>query len=159
MFAADAQTILLNWPVRGRRGTVPLLHMSTVHNGTQFVVASTVDYDPDISVEEVDAAMEACGDFLLPRSMRQHARLWSEREYRDAIIRGLPSFFAPEDLAAGGRFKLPGKGARVRGDAFMLAHIMLVKKMIGRDLRRANFCIDLDSGLAAAFCALSVDMV
>ncbi|SEN97954.1 hypothetical protein SAMN05216227_103638 [Pseudorhodobacter antarcticus] len=31
-FATDAQTILLNWPVRGRRGTVPLLHMSTVGN-------------------------------------------------------------------------------------------------------------------------------
>ncbi|WP_157767287.1 hypothetical protein [Paracoccus yeei] len=48
LFATDAQTILLNWPVRGRRGTLPLLHMSTVHNGTQFVVASTVDYDPDV---------------------------------------------------------------------------------------------------------------
>jgi hypothetical protein len=59
VFATDAQTILLNWPVRGRRGTIPLLHMSTVHNGTQFIVASTVDYDPDTSVEEVDAAMEA----------------------------------------------------------------------------------------------------
>jgi len=159
VFATDAQTILLNWPVRGRRGTVPLLHMSTVHNGTQFVVASTIDYDPGTSVEAVDAAMEACGDFLLPRSMRRHARLWSEREYRDAIIRGLPSFFGPEDRAAGGRFSLPGNGARVRGDAFMYAHIMLVRKMIGRDLRRANFCIDSDSGLAAAFCALSVDMV
>ena len=59
-----AQTILLNWPVRGRRGTVPLLHMSTVHNGSQFVVASTVDYDPEVSVGEVDNAMEKCGDFL-----------------------------------------------------------------------------------------------
>lgn len=159
VFATDAQTILLNWPVRGRRGTVPLLHMSTVHKGSQFVVASTVDYDPDVSVEEVDKAMESCGDFLRPRSMRQHARLWSEREYRDAVMRGLPGFFGPEDMAAGGRLKLPGKGARVRGDAFMYAHIMLVRKMIGSEFRSAHFCVDADSGLAAAFCALSVDMV
>lgn len=47
LFATDAQTILLNWPVRGRRGTVPLMHMSTVHNGTQCVIASTVDDHPD----------------------------------------------------------------------------------------------------------------
>ena len=130
VLATDAQTILLNWPVRGRRGTVPLLHMSTVHKGSQFVVASTVDYDPDVSVEDVDKAMESCGDFFKPRSMRQHARLWSEREYRDAVMRGLPGFFGPEDMASGGRLKLPGKGARVCGDAFMYAHIMLVRSVM-----------------------------
>lgn len=113
IFATDAQTILLNWPVRGRRGTVPLLHMSTVHSGTQFIVASTVDYDPEVSVEDVDAAMESCGDFLLPRSMRRHARLWSEREYLDAVLRGLPGSFSTDDPTAGGKMKLPGKGARV----------------------------------------------
>lgn len=159
IFATDAQTILLNWPVRGRRGTVPLLHMSTVHNGSQFVVVSTVDYDPEVSVGEVDNAMEKCGDFLKPRSMRQNARLWSEREYRDAVMRGLPGFFGPEDMASGGRLKLPGKGARVRGDAFMYAHVMLVRKMIGSEFSSAHFCLDADSGLAAAFCALSVDLV
>lgn len=104
---------------------MPLLHMSTVHKGSQFVVASTVDYDPDVSVEDVDKVMESCGDFLKPRSMRQNARLWSEREYRDAVMRGLPGFFGPEDMASGGRLKLPGKGSRVRGDAFMYAHVML----------------------------------
>lgn len=136
-----------------------MVHMSTVHGGTQFVVASTVDYDPDFSAEEVDQNMEACGDFLLPRAMRRHARLWSEREYRDAVLRGLPGFFGPEYMAAGGRLKLPGKGARVRGDAIMYAHIMLVRKMIGTEFLSAHFCLDSDSGLAAAFCALSVDMV
>lgn len=159
VFATDAQTILLNWPVRGRRGTVPLVHMSTVHSGTQFVVASTVDYDPDVSAEEVDREMEACGDFLLPRAMRRHARLWSEREYRDAVLRGLPGFFGSDDMAVGGRLKLPGKGARVRSDAFMYAHIMLVRKMTGSRFRRASFCVDADSGLSAAFCALSVEMI
>lgn len=159
VFATDAQTILLNWPVRGRRGTVPLVHMSTVHNGSQFVVASTVDYDPGVAAEDVDREMEACGDFLLPRAMRRHARLWSEREYRDAVLRGLPGFFGSEDLAAGGRLKLPGKGARVRSDAFMYAHIMLLRKMTGNSFRRASFCMDADSGLSAAFCALSVELI
>lgn len=158
-FATDAQTILLNWPVRGRRGTVPLLQMSTVHAASQFVVASTVDYDPDVAVEDVDEAMFRCGDFLLPRAMRRHARLWSEREYMDAMLRSLPGFFNAEDPMTGGKMKLPGKGSRVRNDAFMYAHVMLVRKLTGQGLRQANYSVDADSGLAAAFCAINVDMV
>ncbi len=30
-FATDAQTIMVNWPAKSRRGTIPLLHMATVH--------------------------------------------------------------------------------------------------------------------------------
>ena len=158
-FATDTQTILLNWPVKGRRGTVPLLHMSTVHGGTQFVVASTVDYDPDVAPGDVEERMLSCGDFELPRSMRRHARLWSEREHLSSAMRALQGFCGPEDLATGGMLELPGKGSRIRGDAFQHAHVMLVRKMIGTGLRVANFCVDRDSGLAAAFCALSVVMV
>lgn len=154
-FATDAQTLMVNWPAKSRRGTIPLLHMATVHQGTQFVVAATVDYDPSMSADEVDRQMEACGDFGLPRSMRKHARLWSAREYRNAIMRGLPGIFAPEDIATGGQFRLPGRGARVRGDAFMYAHMMLVRKLVGRDGRRNTLCIDAEAGLAAAIAALS----
>lgn len=159
VFATDAQTILLNWPVKGHRATVPLLHMSTVHNGTQFVVASTVDHDPDVPPGRVDEDMRRCGDFDLPRSMRRHARLWSESEYRDSVKRGLPGYLSAEDVSAGGMFALPGKGSRVRGDVFQHAHVMLVRKMIGPDLRVANFCVDRDSGLAGAFCALSHGLI
>lgn len=158
-FATDAQTILLNWPVKGRRGTVPLVDMSTVHNGSQFVVASAVDSNPGVAAQDVDREMKACGDFLLPRAMRRHARLWSDREYRDSVLRGLPGFFGSEDLAAGGRLKLPGQSARVQGNAFMYAHVMLLKKMAGNSFRRASFCMDSDSSLSAAFCALSVELI
>jgi hypothetical protein len=123
------------------------------------VVASTVDYDPDVAVEDVDEAMFRCGDFLLPRAMRKHARLWSDREYMDAMLRSLPGFFNTEDPMTGGKMKLPGKGSRVRNDAFMYAHVMLVRKLTGQRLRRANYSVDADSGLAAAFCAVNVDMV
>jgi hypothetical protein len=85
-FSTDAQTILVNWPVRNRRGTVPLLHMATVHKSSQFVVAATIDI-------------------------------------------------------------------------FHYAHMMLVKKLIGRSYRVANFCVDAESGLANAIAALSVDEV
>lgn len=49
---------------------------------------------------------------------------------------------------------LPGKGARVRADAAMYAHLMLVRRKIGDRFRRANFCVDADAGFAMALCAL-----
>lgn len=77
----------------------------------------------------------------------------------DAMLRSLPGFFNAEDPMTGGKMKLPGKGARVRNDAFMYAHMMLVRKLTGQGLRQANYSVDADSGLAAAFCAINVDMV
>lgn len=158
-FATDAQMILVNWPVKSQRGTVPLLHMATVHRSSQFVVASTVDHDPDVDPDDLEAAMTAAGDFAKPRSMRDHARLWPASEYQAAVMRQLPNIFTQEDLAAGGRFNLPGRGSRVRGDVFHYAHMMLVKKLIGRSYRTANFCIDAEAGLANAVAAISVPEV
>lgn len=158
-FATDIQTILVNWPVKSRRGTVPLLHMATVHKFSQFVVAATVDFDPDVSPDEVEKMMTEAGDFRLPRSMRKHARLWARSEYQDTLMRSQNSRFSKDDIATAGRLELPGRGSRLRGDAFMFAHMMLVKKLIGEQFRRANYCIDAEAGLAAYVCALNVDLV
>lgn len=155
-FATDIQTILVNWPVKNRRGTIPLLHMATVHKFSQFVVASTVDYDPSISPEQIEEMMRSCGDFDLNRSMRRHARLWAATEYQNSLLRVQGKLFSKEDLATAGPLQLPGSGCRVRGDAFIYAHMMLVKKLIGNQFRTANYCIDDEAGLSVAICALNV---
>ena len=49
---------------------------------------------------------------------------------------------------AGNAFDLPGSGARVRGDIFQAAHMMLVKKLVGKDFRELLLCVDGDTGLA-----------
>ncbi|MFX4300323.1 hypothetical protein [Pseudosulfitobacter pseudonitzschiae] len=153
-FATDAQVILVNWPVKRRRGTIPLLHMATVHQGSQFVVAATVDYDPSVSPGRLDEEMIRSGDFALPRSMRQQARLWSAREYESGLMRMNRAIFSEDDLAVGGQWRLPGTGSRVRTDIFMHAHMMLVKKLLGQDFDRALFCLDAEAGLAAATSAI-----
>ncbi len=158
-FATDIQTILVNWPVKKRRGTIPLLHRATVHKYSQFVVASTVDYDPAVDPRDLQEAMEQCGDFEINRSMRKHARLWSYKEYSQSLARQMLLGHSIDDLAVGGELKLPGHGTRVRGDAFQYAHMMLVKKLIGQQFNVANYCLDAESGLAAAICALNVDLV
>ncbi len=158
-FSTDIQTILVNWPVKQRRGTIPLLHMATVHKFSQFVVASTVDYDAAISPEDLESAMANCGDFGLPRSMRRHARLWAASEYQDSLMRSQGARFSKDDIATAGKLRLPGHGSRVRGDAFKFAHMMLVKKLIGDRFKTANYCLDDEAGLAAAVCALNVEAI
>ncbi|MBT2131007.1 hypothetical protein [Aliiroseovarius lamellibrachiae] len=158
-FTTDIQTILVNWPVKKRRGTIPLLHMATVHKFSQFVVAATVDYDASISPEDLESAMEGCGDFDLPRSMRKHARLWSATEYQGSLMRSQGVRFSKDDIATAGKLLLPGHGSRVRGDAFKFAHMMHVKKLIGERFKTANYCLDDEAGLAAAVCALNVENI
>ena len=90
---------MVNWPAKKRRRTIPLLHMATVHQGSQFVVAATIDCDPAISARQVDKNRESSGEFALPRSMRQQARLRSAGEYEAAMQRLNPGVFSKDDLA------------------------------------------------------------
>ena len=62
VFTTDVQTFLINWPVKSRRGTIPMLHTATVHKGSQIVVAATMDYDPDVGPRELQERMEAIGE-------------------------------------------------------------------------------------------------
>jgi len=158
-FATDIQTILVNWPVKNRRGTIPLLHMVTVHKFSQFVVAATVDYDASVAPDDLEQEMNDCGDFILARSMRRHGRLWAASEYQDSLIRTQGGLLSEDDLAVAGALRLPGHGSRVRGDAFKFAHMMLVKKLVGDQMARANYCLDDEAGLAAAVCALNVELI
>ena len=158
-FSTDIQTVLVNWPVKKKRGTIPLLHMATVHKFSQFVVAATVDFDAEVSPEDLERRMELCGDFSLPRSMRRHARLWSVSEYQSSLMRSQGARFSKDDIATAGKLRLPGHGSRVRGDAFHYAHMMLVKKLVGNRFQTANYCLDDEAGLAAAVCSLNVEEI
>lgn len=155
--STDVQTLLVNWPVKNKRGTIPLLHMATVERWSQFVVAATIDYDPDVHPADVEKQFVAAGDAKKTRPMRTHARLWPLSEYKDSLLRGLAGHFTKEDRAVGGELRLPGTGSRVRGDVFSYAHMMLVRKLVGKEFRRCTFVIDAEAGLGNAVAALAVD--
>ncbi|WP_417249905.1 hypothetical protein [Celeribacter sp.] len=156
-FATDAQVIHVNWQVRSRRGSVPMIHTATVHQGSQYVVSSTMDYDPDVQPEDLDEWMAVNGDFTLPRSMRKQARLWSHREYAESVARYNNDIISEDDLMVGGDLQLPGVGSRVRTDIAAYAHLMQVKKRVGKWYRSATYCLDMDSVLGAAASAIWVD--
>lgn len=139
--AMDTQVILVNWPVKKRHGAILLLHMATVHEFSQFVVAATVDLDEGTTPEAMEEAMEQRGSFALPRSMRPHARLWAHFGHQDLLLRSQPGLLSKDDLASAGRLRLPGRGCHVRGDAFRFAQMMMVKKFVGEQCKRLHGCL------------------
>ncbi|WP_176715478.1 hypothetical protein [Thioclava sp. SK-1] len=108
-----------------------MIHTATIHQGSQYVISSTMDYDPLVQPQELDDWMAANGDFYLRRSMRKQARLWSQREYNESVTRYNHDIFSEDDLMVGGDLKLPGVGCRVRTDMAAYAHLMQVKKLVG----------------------------
>jgi len=74
-------------------------------------------------------------------------------------MRSKQDIFTPQDIAIGGKYKLPGSGSRFRGDVFQYAHMMLVKRLIGTEYITANFCIDMEAGLARGMAALCSDEI
>ncbi|MEP2182867.1 hypothetical protein [Roseibium sp.] len=101
--------------------------------------------------------MTASGDFLLPRSMRKQARLWSHREYTESAARHNQEIFSKDDVMVGGDLQLPGGGSRVRTDVAAYAHLMQVKKLVGDWHQNATYCLDMDGVLGAAASAIWMD--
>lgn len=148
--STDVQMILANWRHRDHIATVPIYHAVSVEAESGNALAATTDYDPGMDPEEVEIEMTFAGDFALPRAWRKMARVWPLSEYRDSLARGSTNqpLLAEEEARMSNHYELPGHGARIRGDIFQTAHMMLVKKLIGPDFRELLFCIDGDMGLA-----------
>lgn len=145
----DVQTILANWRHAHRVLNVPVHHAVTVDKQSGYVIAATTDFDPETNAVDIEREMYQVDDFYLPRAWRLHGRVWAFDEYRDSVLRGVKNLLTKEEkVLSGNSFDLPGEGARVRGDIFQAAHIMMVKNLIGSDYRQLLLCVDGDSGLA-----------
>ncbi|WP_276717026.1 hypothetical protein [Pseudooceanicola nitratireducens] len=149
VLSTDVQAILANWRHAKRILNVPIHHAVTVERDTGYVVAATTDYDAVEDPVEIEREMHRLGDFADPRAWRRHGRVWAYDEYRDSLVRGIQSLLSEEKKAfSSNTFDIPGKGARVRGDIFQAAHVMLVKKLIGSGYDQLLHCVDGDKGLA-----------
>lgn len=160
VLATDVQTILANWRHASRVLNVPIHHAVTVERDTGYVVATTTDFDITTDSIEIEREMMMVNDFHLPRAWRLHGRVWAYDEYRQSMLRGVQSLLSEEEkLLSSNTFDLPGVGSRVRGDIFQVAHVMMVKKLIGSEYRQLLHCVDGDSGLAKLSASLFAEDV
>lgn len=157
----DIQILKLNWSDRGVRVQVDVRHIVTVHRPTGFVIASTVDIDPDILPHAVEELADALGERKLPRSMRENARIWFPSEYLDFVRhrhQTLTKDYTPDELREANT-KLLLRVGRVHQDIADFAHVMLVKHKIGDLFPHIFISVDRDAGLARAYCAVFKDEV
>ena len=160
VLCTDVQTILANWRHASRVLNVPIHHAVTVERDTGYIVAATTDFDPEVDSIEIEREMMTIDDFLLPRAWRLNGRVWAYDEYKQSILKGVQGQLSPEERKlASNTFDIPGSGARIRGDIFQIAHVMMVKKLVGSEYRQILHCIDGDGGLAKLSASLFAEDV
>ena len=62
-FATDSQSLTLNWPTRRKRTPVFVQHLATAHARSGFVMEASLQFDPAVSMDAIEAHMAASGDF------------------------------------------------------------------------------------------------
>lgn len=154
--AMDTQILMLNWSDKGVRKQVEVRHNCTVERDTGFVIAATTDIDPNISPYVEEELAQIRGERMLPKSMRENARIWFASEYVD-YIRKRHNSLRSEPHQAEERLSdksLLMRCGRVYQDVADYAHILLVKSKLGNTFQHLNVTTDQDAGLYQAYCAI-----
>ncbi len=102
------QTLALNRPHKRTRAMVAVQHLCTAHTGSGYVIAASLQVDPDAEPASIEAAMVAAGTLVLPRAYRKNGRIWSASEFEaclDSLLKqrgkvaSTPEFEQTEQLA------------------------------------------------------------
>ena len=160
VLCTDVQRITANWRHASRVLNVPILHAVTVDAASGYVVAPTMDYDPDTEPGDADRLMASVRDDALPRAWRRYGRVWGYDDYRRSLVAGASMTLTPEErFLSDNAFDIPGRGARVRADLFQAAHMMRLRRLTGTRWTRLLHCIEGDTGLAKMTCLFNAEAI
>jgi transposase-like protein len=151
----DAQTIIVNWDSKKRRLSVPIANLVSMHNESQYALFSSSNYDAGVNAWELQEEMIGSGDILKPRSMRDEARIFIPEDYLKCLRGEEPiiEHWITSD------YQLPYLGGRVHEDVQYYAHVMMLKKKLGKKWNTLNFCLDRELSLANIINAIFRDGV
>lgn len=154
-FATESQTLSINWPTRRERTPVMVQHLCTAHARSGYIMEAAIQFDPSLTLQEVESKMQAVGDFAQPQAFRENARLWSKAEFEEYLQRlKRTRAITNTDL-----YQLPHTGALVRYDILQFAHARRLRAMLSATDAPLVLVIDDDRGLRAAFAAAFVEEV
>lgn len=153
--ATDMQDYMVNWPTKSLRKTVQFRAIASSCLDTGYVLACHPQIDTRYNTNEIQAAVEKCGDLDRKPAFRDYARVWNHEDYATAL-QLKPGTFGPvrEDQDAPEHMtderQLPEQGAMVHIDYLMFGHFMYLNALLGRKTKRVHFSLDADPGLANA---------
>ncbi|MDW3684403.1 hypothetical protein RA280_22145 [Cupriavidus sp. CV2] len=181
--AVDRQSYVVNWSERKDKRNVVLNALGSADLDTGYVFGMHLNFDSEVSAEEVSVLAAALGDFSASPPFRRHARLWLEPDYaratdaaakrsarkrsasgdlsadieavyRDAETR--EDIESPELITAGVKF--PNSGMQVRSEYTLYGHFFLLRELF-RGVDKVRFYLDQESGIRAACLAAFEDEV
>lgn len=155
-FTTDSQSLFINWPTKRKRTPVLVQHLCTAHERSGFVVAASIQFDPDVDMKKVQAEMLADGDFEKPLAFRNQSRVWSQAEF-DAHIAAIQKLSPPDAIPE--LYQLPHKGALVRSDILHFAHALLLRDIIGDSPGRFMFVLDAEDSIRLAITSAMADLI
>lgn len=146
-FATGSQSLTLNWPTRRQRTPVVVQHLATAHARSGFVMEAALQFDPAVSMDEIEKRMAAAGEHALLRCFRQQGRVWSKTEFEGCLRKQRARrLIQKTDL-----YRLPHTGALVRSDILQFAHGTRLREMLADHAGTMMFVLDGDPALRAAF--------
>lgn len=168
--ATDRQDYAINWSFRKDKRNVVLHAVGTADQDTGYVFGMHLNFDYSLDTAAAEAAAVACGDYAEAYPHRQHARLWLQGDYREAIAKS-PKPKKPkasleaeidgvydevsdrDDVEA---FESPTKeeqlpltGMQVHAEYSLYGHFFFLKRLLP-GVEKFRFYLDQDSGMRAA---------
>lgn len=175
--AVDRQALMVNWVTRKDRRNTQLLSCGSADLETGYVFGIHLNYDPDLSTDEVLADMPRYGDNKRTLPFRRYARVWLPQDFEDAARRAVGRKLATAATAEGleeaieatyadavsrdnieagdgpqPSTRVPVRGMQIHEQVSMNAHIQFVTRLL-RGAEKLRFFVDQESGLRAAILA------
>ena len=162
--SVDQQFNFVNWPMRKDKRNVQIYTIASADNLTGYVFNASSNFDPLQNGEEIERKAEAIGDPEKLAPFRKYARVWLQKDYRDARLlsaenakkdeKKLSRENAPlaedaieekennfEGMSPG--LRIPSKGMQVHAEYTAFANFKLLGKMLEK-VRSLNFYLDCD---------------
>jgi transposase-like protein len=168
--ATDRQDYAINWSFRKDKRNVVLHAAGTADQDTGYVFGMHLNFDYSLDSSAVEATAVACGDYAEAYPHRQHARLWLQNDYAEAVAKSKKPKTAGTSLESkiGGTYaagstredveafecptkdeQLPLSGMQVHAEYSLYGHFFFLKRLLP-GVNKFRFYLDQDSGMRAA---------
>ncbi len=157
--SVDRQDHLINLGSQLDRLYTTLGAVGAVENVTGYVLAMQLNFDAACDPEDVEAEAIACGDYMLARAYRLHARLRLRKDCEQVnSIEGVDAESVLNSMVPGAESKPPPLGMQVHLGAMQYGMFFHLKKLLA-GVEPARFFLDRDPGLDSACLAAFVDAI
>ncbi|GAV19108.1 hypothetical protein MMIC_P0037 [Mariprofundus micogutta] len=167
--SVDRQDYMVNWSQRSDKRNTILSSVGSADNETGYVFGMHLNYDPSLNASEIEEVAISAGDYAVAFPFREHARLWLQGDYEDAVRRSAnprlngslngqiedeyDDAVHREDVESSERITgtrmLPAKGTQVHSEYTLYGHFFFLHKLFG-GVEKVRFFLDQDSGMRAA---------